>query len=164
MYRVLSTCVIWISCILLVLPAAAQTREKQASDSASEVFQLKQKAAAQEERIAQLEKVLKALPDSCAGNHEMIDAILRVEQAVKDIKATPAPRPIPPVTPAWQSASAWNVVKKGMSRAEATNILGPPTRETTVMDTDTVYYREGELSGTLTFVGDRLTVMVPPAF
>lgn len=164
MRRTFSTFVIWMLCWALALPTAAQTRDRQGTDLAVEVLQLKQKAAAQEQRIAQLEKALHAFSDNCVANRDIVEAIQKVEQAVKDIKAVPPPQPIPPANPAWHAASNWNLVKKGMSRVEVTDILGPPTSETSVLDAQTLYYKDGAVNGTVTFVGDRVTAMVPPIF
>jgi len=167
MARILSSCIIWLFCWILTLPAAAQTRDRQVDDLAVEVSQLKRKSAAQEERIAQLEKAVKTLKESAAGAGTIAEAILKLERAVKELKAIPAPAPIPALTPAWHLASNWNLVKPGISRAQVLEILGPPTKETSVMDTQTLYYSDSGatgLTGSITFVGDRLTIMVPPAF
>jgi len=96
---------------------AAQARDHHSCDLTLEVSQLKSKIADQEKRIAQLEKSLKALQDSSARTGNIAEAILKLEGAVKDLKAVPLPGPIPPVAPAWHSASNWNVIKQGMSRA-----------------------------------------------
>jgi hypothetical protein len=167
MTRIPSSCILWLSCGLLMLPATAQTRDRQLGDLTLEVSQLKTKAAEQEARIAQLEKALKALQESSARTGNIAEAILKLEGAVKDLKAIPPPGPIPPVTPPWHSASNWNLVKQGMSRAQVVEILGPPTKETSVIDTQTLYYGDSgaaRLAGNVTLVGDRLTTMTPPTF
>jgi hypothetical protein len=131
------------------------------------VSQLKSKIADQEERIVQLEKALKALQDTSARSGNIAEAILKLEAAVRDLKAIPPPEPIPPVTPAWHSASNWNLVKQGMSRAQVVEILGPPTRESTVIDTQTLYYGDSaasRLAGSVTLVSDRLATLIPPSF
>jgi len=131
------------------------------------VSQLKSKIADQEERIVQLEKALKALQDTSARSGNIAEAILKLEAAVRDLKAIPRPGPIPPVTPAWHSESNWNLVKQGMSRAQVVEILGPPTREASVMDTQTLYYGNSaasRLAGSVTLVSDRLTTLIPPTF
>lgn len=126
----------------------AQSRElrnRQFDELTQDIAQLKKTIAEQDRRIAQLEKDVRAL---------QISAV---------------PGPIPPLVPAWHSASNWNLIKVGMSRAQIVEILGPPTREGNVMDVQTLYYNPGAsststLSGTITLVGDRLTEMTPPAF
>ena len=167
MAQIRSGCVMWLFCGLLIPPASAQTREHRLSDLTPEVSQLKSKVAEQEERIAQLEKAVKALQESGARTANISEAILKLEGAVRDLKAIPQPAPIPLVVPAWQSAANWNLVKPGMSRTQVVEILGPPTKESAVMDTQTLYYGDtaaSRLAGSITLVGDRLTAMMPPAF
>jgi hypothetical protein len=126
----------------------AQSRElrnRQFDELKQDIAQLKRTIAEQDRRIAQLEKDVRAL---------QISAV---------------PGPIPSLVPAWHSASNWNLIKVGMSRVQIVEILGPPTREGSVMDVQTLYYNPGAnststLSGTITLVGDRLTEMTPPAF
>jgi hypothetical protein len=157
---------IWLIGSILIPPATAQTKDSQLSLTL-EVSQLKRKIADQEERIAQLEKAMKTMQENGAKSGNIADAILKLEAAVRDLKAIPAPGPIPALTPPWYSASNWNLVMQGMSRAQVVEILGPPTRETSVVDTQTFYYSASGaagLTGSITFVGDRLTTMVPPAF
>jgi predicted S18 family serine protease len=153
--------------VLFILPATAQTQDRQFSDLTVEVSQLKSQIADQEERIAQLEKTVKALQETSARTGNIAEAILKLEGAVKDLKAIPPPEPIPPMTAPWHSASNWKLVKEGMSRAQVVEVLGPPTRETSVIDTQTLYYGDSaasQLAGSVTLVGDRLTTMIPPAF
>jgi len=132
-----------------------------------EISQLKRKNADQEQRIAELEKAVKALQENSARTAHIAETILKLEAAVKNLKAIPPPGPIPAVAPAWNSASNWNLIKPGMSRAQVVEILGPPTSETSVIDTQTLYYGDATASqpaGSVTLTGDRLTTMVPPAF
>ena len=167
MARIPSGCIIWLSCGLLVLPTIAQTRDHRLSDLTLEVSQLKSKTAEQEERIAQLEKAVKVLQESGARTSNITEAILKLEGAVRDLKAIPQPGSIPPVVPTWHSASNWNLVKPGMSRTQVVEILGPPTKETSVIDIQTLYYGDSaasRLAGSVTLVGDRLTTMIPPTF
>jgi len=167
MFRILSGCLIWLICAILIPPATAQTKDRQPNDLTLEMSQLKGKIADQQERIAQLEKAMKAMQDNGARAGNIADSILKLEAAVRDLKAVPAPGPIPTLTPPWHSASNWNLVMQGMSRAKVVEILGPPTSDTSVMDTQTLYYSDSaaaRLTGSVTFVGDRLTTMVPPAF
>jgi uncharacterized coiled-coil protein SlyX len=160
---------IWLICSTLIPPATAQAKDSQPSDLTLEVSvsQLERKIADQEDRIAQLEKAMKAIQEDGARASNIADAILKLEAAVRDLKAIPAPEPIPPPTPPWHSASNWSVLLQGMSRALVVEILGPPTRETSVMDTQTLYYSDSvaaKLTGSVTLEGDRLTKMVPPTF
>jgi hypothetical protein len=167
MVRILCGCTIWLISSILIPTATAQTKDSQPNDLALEVSQLERKITDQEDRIAQLEKAMKAMQENGAKAGNIADAILKVEAAVRDLKAIPAPGPIPPLTPPWNLASNWNLLTQGMSRAQVVEILGPPTRETSVMDTQTLYYGDSigaKLTGSVTLEGDRLTKMVPPAF
>jgi hypothetical protein len=140
--------------VLLAIPAPAQqAREpQQARDPkfdalTAEVAQLKQTVADQEQRIALLERAVRSL------------------QAV----VAPVPERIPAPTPAWQSASNWNLIKPGMSAAQVTQILGPATLDNTVDDTRTLSYQPGPdsagtLKGSVTLMDDRVISMLPPAF
>lgn len=165
--RILSGCSIWLICSILTLRATAQTKDSQPNDLTLEVSQLERKIADQEDRISQLEKAMKAMQENGARAGNIADAILKLEAAVRDLKTIPVPGPFPPLIPPWHSASNWNLLTQGMSRAQVVKILGSPTRETSVMDTQTLYYNDpvaARLSGSVTLEGDRLTIMVPPAF
>ena len=156
-------------CSILIPRGTAQTRDSQPSDLTLEVSQLKQKIADQDERIAQLEKAMKAMQENGARAANIADAILKLEAAVRDLKAVPAPEPIPTLTPPWYSASNWSLLTQGMSRTQVAEILGPPMKESTVLDVDTWYYGTDSratraLNGSVTFTGDRVTAMMPPAF
>jgi hypothetical protein len=169
MVRTVSGCMIWLICSILILPATAQTKDSEPKDLTLEVAQLKRKIADQEVRIAQLEKAMKAMQENGSRAGNIADAILKLEAAVRDLKAIPAPQPIPPLTPPWYSASNWNLLMRGMSRSQVEEILGPPSSESKVMDVDTWYYSTDSratttLKGSVTFTGDRVTVMIPPAF
>ncbi|MEQ1947473.1 MAG: outer membrane protein assembly factor BamE [Bryobacteraceae bacterium] len=120
-------------------------RDRQFDQLMEEVAQLRRTVAEQDRRILQLEKDVRAMQISSV------------------------PGPIPSLTPLWQESSKWNLIKVGMSRAQVVEILGPPTRESSVLDGQTLYYAPDSKSastpsGTVTLVGDRLTAMMPPAF
>ena len=160
---------ICLICLILITPAKAQTKDKEPNDLTLEVAQLKQEIADQEVRISQLEKAMKAIQENGSRAGNIVDAILKLEAAVRDLKAIPTPEPIPPRTPPWYSPSSWNLLTRGMSRAQVEEILGPPSRESKVMDVDTWYYSTDSraattLNGSVTFTGDRVTAMVPPVF
>ncbi len=169
MIRLFPGCTIWLICSILTPCATAQTRDSQSNDLALEIPQLKQKIADQDERIAQLEKAMKAMQENGVRAGNISDAILKLEAAVRDLKAIPAPGPIPSPTPPWYSASNWNLLTLGMPRLRVGEILGPPTKVSTVLDVDTWYYSTDSraaktLYGSVTFIGDRVTAMMPPAF
>ena len=138
---------IWLLYLALPLTAVAQAHDPRVDNLVTETTQLKRTAADQERRIADLERAVKAL------------------QAV----ATPLPERIPAPAPAWQQASNWNLIKKGMSGAQVVEILGPPTREETATDMRTLYYQPDPrstttLTGSVTLLDDRVTASAPPAF
>ena len=135
--------------VLAVLPTLllAQSQDPRVDALEQQTTDLKKTVAEQEQRIAELEKTIKAL-----------QAIL-----------APLPKPIPSPTPAWQSASSWNMIKPGMSEAEVVAILGPPSRVQSVTDMRTLYYEPGPkstttLAGSVTLMDDRVTASTPPAF
>jgi hypothetical protein len=145
MLRIASALIVSIFCSGLALPAFAQSTNQRIAELTAEVAQLKVKVADQAQRISQLEVAVKAL----------------------QVSALPAP--IPAVTPLWLVSTNWLQIRPGMSRAQIVEILGEPTRETSVMDTQNLYYGADtrsttKLTGSITLVGDRLTVMTPPAF
>ena len=125
----------------------AQSQDPRVDALQQQTAELKKTIVEQEQRIADLEKTVKAL-----------QAIL-----------APLPKPIPSPTPAWQSASSWNMIKPGMSEAEVVAILGPPTRVQSVTDMRTLFYEPGPnsattLAGNVTLKDDRVTASAPPAF
>ena len=129
----------------LALGQSRDARDRRITELTHEVEQLKRTILEQDRRITQLEKDVKAL------------------------QVSSVPGPIPPLIPLWHAAANWNQIKAGMSRAQIVDILGAPTRETTVLDVQTLYYApdsrsSSTLSGTITLVGDRLTSMMPPSF
>jgi len=142
-----------IICLSMTLPLVAQaqtqspSRESQLDELKKETAQLKALLAEEGRRIAELEKVVKAL------------------QAATN----PAPAPIPSPTPQWQSASNWRQIKKGMSEAQVVDILGPPTRVDASIDVRTLVYQPDSrstltINGSVTLTDDRVTAMKPPAF
>jgi hypothetical protein len=138
---------IWLLFFTLPRTVSAQARDPRVDALTMEMAQLKSTIADQEQRITALEKTVKAL------------------QAV----ATPVPAPIPAPTPPWQSASNWNLIKKGMSEAQVVEILGPPTIAEAVTDMRTLYYNPDPrstttLTGSVTLMDDRVTATMPPAF
>ena len=133
--------------LTLPLGAMAQVHDPRVDALTTEVAQLKRTVADQDQRIAELEKTVKAL------------------QAI----AMPKPERIPAPTPPWQLASSWTQIKPGMSEAQVVEILGPPTHSDTVTDVRTLYYQPDPhstttLTGSVTLMDDRVTTMVPPAF
>jgi hypothetical protein len=114
----------------------------------TETAQLRRTIADQERRIAALEKSVKTL---------------------QALAAPPVPKRIPSPTPEWRVAANWAHIKKGMSEAQVVELLGPPTRVTSVVDVRTLYYQPdaktgGTLNGSVTLMDDRVTASAPPDF
>ncbi len=133
--------------ILMCAIAGGQTRDPRVDELTKETALLKRKVADQEDRIAQLEKAVKALQSA----------------------ATPMPTPIPSETPPWHKASNWTLIKSGMSEAQVVGILGPPTSVDASIDKRILLYTPDPnstltLKGSVTLIDDRVTAMVPPAF
>jgi septal ring factor EnvC (AmiA/AmiB activator) len=87
---------IFLALLYLPLATLAQTRDTRVDALVADVAQLKHTIADQEQKIADLEKAVKALQTAAA----------------------PVPQRIPAPTPAWQVASNWNLIKTGMSAAQ----------------------------------------------
>jgi len=137
---------VWLLYLNLPLTAMAQARDPQIDELKKETAQLKVMIADQERRIAELEKMVKAL------------------QAV----AAPVPAAIPSATPPWRRASNWILIKKGMSEAQVVEILGPPTSVDSSIDVRTLLYQpdshfSSTLSVSVTLTDDRVTAAKPPA-
>src|SRR2546430_2778265 len=111
-------CMVWLLYLSLPLSALAAVRDPQIDELKKETAQLKAMIAAQDRRIAELEKIVKLL------------------QAV----APPMPTPIPSPTPPWHRPSSWSQIKKGMSETQVVEILGPPTHVETSIDIRTLLY------------------------
>jgi outer membrane protein assembly factor BamE (lipoprotein component of BamABCDE complex) len=125
--------------------ANAQTRDPRVDELTKETAQLKRALADQDRRIADLEKIVRAL------------------QGV----ASPAPARIPADTPPWHLASNWSLIRKGMSESQIEGILGPPTSVQSAIDTRTLLYASDArstltLNGSVTLTDDRVTVSAPP--
>jgi SmpA / OmlA family len=142
-----ATHVLSLALFALPLTALAQARDPRVDALTTEIAQLKRTIADQDQRIAVLEKTVKAL------------------QAL----AAPAPERIPAPTPPWHQASNWTQIKQGMSEAQVVAILGPPTLAESVTDMRTLYYKPDPrstttLNGSVSLQDDRVTAMMPPAF
>ena len=151
MHRILFICTVWLGLPLAMMAQARDPRvdkiEPRMDKVEMETEQLKRTIADQDRRIAELEKTVQALQAS----------------------ANPRPGPIPAPTPAWQLASSWNLIKKGMSEAQVVEILGPPTNAQGVTDMRTLFYQPDSrstttLSGSVTLTDDRVTASNPPTF
>lgn len=127
--------------VSLVIAAAglapAQSTDARVDALIRDVAQLRRTIADQDRRIAELEKNLRSL----------------------NAAAAPPPlEPIPSNTPPWRVASNWSLIRKGMSEALVTEVLGAPTHVQSVTDVRTLYYP----SGNVTLIDDRVSASEPP--
>ena len=140
-------CRLWPLYLTLPLIAMAQPSDPRIDELRKEASQLKMTIADQERRIAELERIVKAL----------------------QVVAAPVPTAIPTPIPSWHLAPNWILIKKGMSEAQVLEILGPPTSVDSTVDVRTLFYQPDSrstttLNGTVTLTDDRVTALVPPAF
>jgi len=140
-------CRVWLLYLALPLTAMAQAPDPRLDELRKEAAQLKITIADQERRIAELERMVKAL------------------QLVAAPVVTAIPAPMPP----WHLAPNWIRVKPGMSEAQVVEILGPPTSVDSIVDVRTLFYQPNShattsLDGTVTLTDDRVTALAPPAF
>lgn len=125
-------------------------------------------AQAHDPRIDQLQKETAQLKNIVT---EQGRRITDLENMVKVLQAAliPAPKPIPPPTPAWEEPSNWTLIRPGMSEAEVVQILGPPSNVEAETDVRTLLYQTGSsatrpLKGSVTLTDDRVTAAQPPKF
>jgi hypothetical protein len=140
-------CRVWLLYLTLPLIAMAQAPDPRIDELKKEAAQFKIMIADQEQRIAELERMVKAL------------------QPV----AAPVPTTIPTPIPPWHLAPNWILIKKGMSEAQVVEFLGPPTSVDSTVDVRTLFYQPDSrattpLNGTVTLTDDRVTALMPPAF
>lgn len=136
--------------VLLSAPAqtTGQNRDSRVDGLIKQMDQLTKQVSEQGQRIASLEKEVKALQTP---------------------PPPPQPASIPAPVPAWYSATNWSMIKPGMSEAQVTEILGAPTSVQTVEDTRKLFYgpdphSTNTLAGSLTLMDDRVIAMTPPTF
>jgi len=142
-------------CFVISPISFAQSRDRRLEDAISDIRLLKRVVDEQNRRITELEKTVKELQASAA--------------AAAQGPAEPARigKPIAPIP--WHVPNNWMQVKRGMSRSDVENILGPPTSVDSVIDSQTLVYRDtssptGVLQGTIKLVDDRVTAVDPPEF
>jgi hypothetical protein len=134
-----------------------QTRDRRLEDAQSDIKLLKRVVEEQGRRIAELEKTVKVLQTEVAVSAGKPAAEERV-------KAAQAVSTVP-----WQIPFAWTRIKTGMSRAQVEEILGAPTSVDSVIDYQTLVYKDDAsgprtISGSVKLVDDRVSQVNPPAF
>ena len=97
--------------------SSGQTSDHRLDDAVKEIALLKRMMADQDQRIASLERTVRSLRP----------ALLAASQ---------------PIRTSWRNVEGWAAVKIGMSRAQVVEILGEPQSTFTVIDRQTLYYKE----------------------
>jgi hypothetical protein len=106
-----------------------------------EIALLKRIAADQDRRIAGLERTVRSLQTT----------VLAIT------------RPVPAIR--WRTPEGWAAVKLGMSRAQVVEILGEPKLTDSVIDRQTLSYKEGvDTVGKVVVTDDRVSEIASPRF
>jgi septal ring factor EnvC (AmiA/AmiB activator) len=130
-------------CVSLTsLSLAAQTSETRSEDTAKEMAALKRTVAEQDRRIATLERTMRSLQTTvlAAGR---------------------------PLIPSSRTPEGWAAVKIGMSRAQVVDILGEPRTTDSVMDRQTLTYKDAsdrDPLGTVVIIDDRVSEVASQRF
>jgi hypothetical protein len=113
---------------------SAQTPDTRLDDAAKEIARLKGIVADQDRRIASLERTMRSLQAAVLA----------------------AARPV--ATIPWKTPEGWAAVKIGMSRAQVLEVLGEPKSTDSVMDRQTLFYKDGpEIIGNVVITDDRVS-------
>ncbi len=120
---------------------SGQTPDTRLDDAVKEIAQLKRIAADQDRRIASLETTVRSQQR----------AILA------------AARPVPAIS--WRTLEGWSAVKVGMSRSQVVEILGEPKSTETVIDRQTLFYKDATIPiGEVVITDDRVSEVTSTAF
>jgi len=123
-------------------------------------------------RISTLESTVQQLRiriDEQNRRIERLEAELNSRTNAPLIKPTPAkrddyaPKAATGKEP-WHAPEAWARVTKGMTKAEVTEILGPPTAAESMNTYTTLFYRSGSLNGLVNLRDDRVVAVNKPSF
>jgi hypothetical protein len=118
-----------------------QTLDTRLDDTVKEMALLKRMLANQEQRIATLESTVRA-------------------QQREILAATRALQPV-----SSRSIEGWAAVRLGMSRDQVLSILGEPKSTETVIDRQTLYYKDGANPiGQVVITDDRVSEVASPKF
>jgi len=109
-----------------------------ADDSAKEIALLKRTVADQERRIASLERTVRSLQATSLAAARM-------------------------VRPSWRNADGWAAVKLGTSRDQVVEILGEPKSTDSVIDRQTLLYKDANPVGDVV-IDDRVAEIEAPRF
>jgi hypothetical protein len=148
---------------------AQDGRDPRLDELRAEIAQLGRIISDQDKRLEDLEKGQSAQLRRTITDQER--RIADLEKTVRTLQAALAPPPhrIPSPIPVWTQPLNWGRLKAGMSEAQVTELLGPPTRVSSVVDKRTLYYQPdakstSPLHGMVTLVDDRVTAVEPPDF
>ena len=135
----------------------SQTRDRRLDEALVDITLLKRLVKEQDRRIADLEKMVKAL--QVAANTE---------------PPKPAPKErvravVRPSAARWLNPLTWGQIREGLSRAQVEEILGPPTSVEAVIDYQTLIYKgdipgRGTVAATIKLTDDRVSQVTPPEF
>ena len=121
-----------------------QAPDTRLDDAVKEIALLKRMMAEQDRRIATLETTVRSQQR----------AILAATR--------------PPVNPAisWRTVEGWSAVKLGMSRAQVVEVLGEPKSTETVIDRQTLYYKDAAAApiGQVVITDDRVSEVISTMF
>ena len=121
---------------------SGQTPDHRLEDAVKEIALLKRMAADQDQRIASLERLVRSQQS----------AILAA-----------ARRPVPTIS--WRTLEGWAAVKIGMSRTQVVEILGEPNSTDSVIDRQTLFYKEAATPiGRVVITDDRVSEIASPRF
>jgi hypothetical protein len=135
----------------------SQTRDRRLDEALVDITLRKRLVKEQDRRIADLEKMVKAL--QVAANTEPPKPA--PEERVRAVVRPPAAR--------WLNPLTWGQIREGLSRAQVEEILGPPTSVEAVIDYQTLIYKgdipgRGTVAATIKLTDDRVSQVTPPDF
>jgi hypothetical protein len=135
---------------------SAQSRDRRLEAAETDINILKRLVKEQDRRIGELEKIVKASPTTASGVNEKPTP----HEIAKTIIKVAAP---------WQNPLAWTQIREGLSRAQVEEILGKPTSVESVIDYQTLMYKDevagsGTVSGIVKLTDDRVSEIHAPAF
>jgi hypothetical protein len=120
---------------------SGQTLDTRLNDAVAEINLLRRLTTDQDRRIASLERTVQSLQRSVLA----------------------ATRPVPTIP--WRTAEGWAAVKIGMSRAQVVEILGEPKSTDTVIDRQTLFYKDGNNPiGNVVITDDRVSEVTSRRF
>jgi len=119
----------------------ATTADAKLNDALREIAGLRRTVSQQDSRIANLERTVRSMQAT------LVASARRLQLAAS------------------KTPEGWAGIKVGMSRAQVVDILGEPTTVDSVIDRQTLTYKDGsDLMGTVILVDDRVSEVVARRF